>query len=119
MKCRHCAGPLRIYTFQHAAAKLAPQRVNCQRCGSSHSLLRGEAEAINPRPLPLGSSAMPVNMPWRDRSTRPIDPGQYEVRFSDIEPRMVTLEWDGRDFRWQGKKVSTRTLLAWRGEWIA
>lgn len=117
MDCKHCAGPLLVFEFQRKAAMQAPQMVRCQKCGSSHSLLRTEIEVINPRPLPLGMGAK--QMPWRGAPTRPIDAGVYECRFRDIEPRILSLEWNGAAFFYQGQRVRMSTFMAWRGEWEA
>lgn len=118
--CDHCGGPLRIYNFQRRKAVDQAQPVSCMNCGSSHWLLKGETGHINPEPLPSDSDGM-ITMPWRDRSTRPINAGIYECRFTDTDPHVLRLMWNGSHFSGlvdgQWKRIKMTTFRAWRGKW--
>lgn len=112
MRCVYCGGALRFYSFQLKESAEKAQRAPCLQCGSNHALLKGSVEAINPRPMPLGVGN--VLMPWRESTTRPLDAGKYECRFTN---EILMLDWDGAHFRWRGDRVQMRTFVAWRGTW--
>jgi hypothetical protein len=115
MECAYCGGALKVYEFQLKAT--TPQRAPCEKCGSNHVIHEGRVEAINPRPLPADHDDARVAMPWRARDTRPIDKGFYECRFTEIEPRMIYLWWNGEHFSHADQRVAMRTFIAWRGAW--
>lgn len=112
MQCGHCGGTIRLYEFQKKSGR--NECVSCEKCGSSHTYSEGTVTPINPRPLPCAYGA--VVMPWRDASTRPIEPGMYECRFRNLE-HLLLLEWTGTQFEHEGQRVNCRTLQAWRGSW--
>lgn len=85
----------------------------CQRCGAVYSLKGdGVPSRISPDMLPLEFSG--TLSPWMLPRSRPTVTGTYECRFSCGDAR---LHWDGRCFRYAGKRVQMRTLRTWRGVW--
>lgn len=96
-----------------------PRPHRCDACGAVHSILNDSFEVISPV-----NAGLPVDAPHCRRSPwmlprfRPCLPGNYEVRFTDLEPDYMVLRWDGARFRdAHDAVVSERTLLSWRGWW--
>jgi len=112
--CKRCG--TRVVFGQYIKTVWAkPQPDRCPRCGAVHAVLLGDVDVISPVVLPLGAPGR--TMPWQLPHTRPIVAGMYECRFSDCEPTILVLHWDGRNFIHDGKRVRTATFLSWRGGW--
>jgi hypothetical protein len=114
--CERCGHANTAYGWRDYST---PKPDSCWRCGAVHSILGSEATVISPVNAPL--DAAPTNArrsPWMLPWTRPVLLGLYECRFSDLEPHMIVLRWDGH--RWRAaddRPVSDRTFLSWRGWW--
>lgn len=115
--CHNCKRPVSFPAFLRARWA-TPQPHRCPWCGTVHAVLNGQVDVISPFPLPIGEGCPNRWMPWQLPYTRPIKPGRYECRFRSIEPVRLILEWDGRHFRHDGKRVSMVDFLSWRGEWM-
>lgn len=117
-RCERCG------TLNHAksyASYAEPRPDRCTRCGAVHSVLGNDVSVISPPCVPVPDVEPPYRRrsPWHLPWHRPVTPGVYECRFSDIEPQVLRLWWDGRYFRdaREGVRVCMRTFLTWRGHW--
>jgi hypothetical protein len=114
-RCERC-DTANVASAYASYAKPRPDR--CTRCGAVHSVLGTDVSVISPRcvGIPREGSwrASPWHLPWH----RPAEEGHYECRFTNTEPRILTLWWNGRAFVVpDGRRVNMATFLTWRGRW--
>lgn len=103
--CADCGQDLPIYTPD----QWVPAFVYCPACGAPH----GDWDRVGPRMVPVDED-LRVS-PWRRRG-RPAIVGQYDVQFRTY---ILRLHWDGRDWRWRGRRLIDTELNVWRGSWRA
>lgn len=117
-ECERCDQPVIVSTYARQRME-TPQAERCRKCGAVHSILRGSASIISPvmAPIDAAGRVSPWMLPW----TRPVARGWYECRFTDVEPRVLRLWWNGLYFvsmdTWSGKRIRMQTFLSWRGKW--
>lgn len=110
----HCHIP-RSYYAEARKREGLNTRVQCRACGANYC----EGELIGPRVRPIDTRPAVRYSPWRVYYTRPPVPGWYETRFSDIEPVVLQLWWDGVRFTLaDGRPVAMLTFMGWRGVWV-
>lgn len=116
--CKRCNSTVRITLYAQLRKDQATP-IRCHRCGAVHSHLRGDIEVISPRMLPVDAKTNCSYSPWEPHHTRPIEPGNYHCRFTDISI-VLTLWWNGRYFqvsRDDARALKMSTFQAWRGVW--
>ena len=87
--------------------------VRCDRCGAVH---HPDGTVISPRMIAIPDEGDWRASPWMLTHTRPVERGNYEVRFTNVE-RVLRLYWDGSHFTWMHRRVRCNALLTWRGAW--
>lgn len=117
--CERCGSSNVLSAWHKQPGENRPAR--CRRCGAVHSINNGKLlGVISPRMLPLIPRGDQRVSPWQLPHTRPIEEGFYDCRFSDTEPHILRLWWNGRNFQvdWvDTRRVAMRTFLSWRGAW--
>lgn len=105
MNCHYCSSPLQPF---------APSNIRCGRCGAVH---HSDGTVISPKMIAVPTDGYWRASPWMLPHTRPLELGNYECRFSDTEPTLLVLQWDGARFTYQGQRVRMATFMTWRGQW--
>lgn len=106
-KCARCGASINF--------PLQQQQVRCRRCGTTIRCETGNAVSKPVLPLDHGNQLGT----WMLTHERPTMCGLYDVRYKELEPRVLQLYWDGRAFSilLGGQRVSDATLLTWRGSY--
>jgi hypothetical protein len=113
-KCTECGAVVNI--------PLKLKSVTCPDCGDGSFVNDGAVRRMYP-----GLHMYPVDhahshgadyppskwmLPW----TRPVIPGNYDVRFRHTEPAVLRLRWNGACFvTAEGQRVQMTQFLTWRG----
>lgn len=116
--CAHCGSSVRITMYAQLRKDLATP-IRCRRCGAVHSHLNGSVDVISPVMMPVTYAVNRGWSPWQFWYTRPITPGAYHCRFTDISIDL-TLWWNGRFFQvseTDNRAIQMTTFRSWRGIW--